>query len=116
MQTLNGDSKLLRVFIGEMDKYDHSPLYEAILFKAKENEMAGCTVIRGVLSYGASSIVHTSKLIDISEDLPIIVEIIDTDEKIISFAKLVGEMMEASDCGGIVTIEHASVIHYKSRK
>lgn len=116
MYPLNGDSKLLRIFIGEIDKHNHTPLYEAILFKARENQMAGGTVIRGVLAYGASSIVHTSKLIDMSEDLPIIVEIIDTEEKIRAFSTVVGTMMEESGCGGLMTIEAAEVIHYKPRK
>lgn len=113
MQQLNGHSKLLRIFVGEIDKYDHTPFYEAVLYKAKENNMAGCTVIRGILSYGASSIIHTSKLIDISQDLPMIIEIIDTEEKIRAFATIVGRMLEEADCGGIIMIEAVEVVYHR---
>lgn len=110
---LNEDSKLLRIFIGELDKVYHTPLYEAILFAAKKNGMAGCTVLKGILSFGASSIVHSPKWIDISEDLPMIVEIIDHEEKINSFVTIVDELLQKAHCGGLITIEKASVLYYK---
>ena len=81
---LNADSKLLRIFIGEIDKVGHQPLYEAILFAAKKQELAGCTILRGIMSFGPSTKVHTAKLIDISEDLPIIIEIVDHEEKVVN--------------------------------
>lgn len=115
MEKLNGHSKLLKVFVGEIDKYDHTPFYEAVLYKAREQNMAGGTVMRGILSYGASSLLHTSKLIDISEDLPIIIELIDTEEKIRAFATVVGEMLEKAGCGGIVAISDAEVVNYKPK-
>src|SRR5580658_3877293 len=93
------ESKLLRIFIGEMDKIGHQPLYEAILFAAKEQEMAGCTVLRGIMSFGASSKVHTARLIDISTDLPIIVEIVDTEEKVNLFMVVVDGLMAKAACG-----------------
>ena len=112
---LNADSKLLRIFIGENDKIGHQPLYETILFAAKKNGLAGCTVTRGIMSYGASSRVHTAKLIDISQDLPIIVEIVDQEEKINVFAVEVDALMEKAACGGLMTIEKAGVLYYRSR-
>jgi PII-like signaling protein len=112
---LNGDSKLLRIFIGEIDKVGHQPLYEAILFEAKRQGLAGCTVLRGIMSFGASTTVHTAKLIDISEDLPIVVEIIDHEEKINAFVDTVDELLEKAACGGLITIEKAGVLYYKAK-
>lgn len=118
MQALSQDSRLLRIFIGDTDKLHHTPLYEAILSKAREIGLAGGTVLRGVMSYGATSIVHTSKLLDLSDDLPIIIEIIDHEDKIRSFIEVVGGMMDESGCGGLITIEKAEVAYYspKSKK
>lgn len=113
---LDPDAKLLRIFIGEIDKYEHRPLYEALLQEARRGHMAGCTVLRGILSFGASSIVHTAKLIEISQDLPIVVEVVDTEEKINGFVKKVSDMFETADCGGLITIEKATVLHYIHRK
>jgi uncharacterized protein len=110
---LNGDSKLLRIFVGEIDKIGHECLYEAILFAAKERGLAGCTVIRGIMSYGASSRVHTARLIEISQDLPIIVEIVDTEEKISAFVDIASALLEKAACGGLITIEKAGVLYYK---
>lgn len=113
---LSPDSKLLRIFIGENDKVDHRPLYEAMLFAARKQGLAGATVLRGIMSFGANSRVHTAKLIDISQDLPIIVEIVDQEEKINSFLSLVNELMDKAACGGLVTVEKAQVLYYKSGK
>ncbi len=112
---LQTESKLLRIFIGEMDKIAHRPLYEVILFEAKKQGLAGCTVLRGIMSFGASTRVHTAKLIDISEDLPIIIEIVDQEEKINAFVERVDALMEKAACGGLITIEKASVLLYKPR-
>ncbi|MGH2645421.1 MAG: DUF190 domain-containing protein [Chitinophagaceae bacterium] len=111
---LNPDSKLLRIFIGENDKVEHRPLYEALLFAAKKQGLAGATVLRGIMAYGASTRVHTAKLVDISQDLPIIVEIVDQEEKINEFLKTVNGFMDKAACGGLVTIEKAQVLYYKS--
>jgi uncharacterized protein len=112
---LNADSKLLRIFIGDHDKVGHQPLYEAILFAAKKQGLAGCTVLRGIMAFGASTIVHTAKFIDISVDLPIIVEIVDQEEKVNGFVEIVDSLMQKAACGGLITIEKASVLYYKSR-
>jgi PII-like signaling protein len=99
---------LLRIFIGESDRYRHRPLYEAIVLKARELHLAGATVLRGPMGYGASSRIHTAKIIQLSMDLPLVVEIVDTEEKINGFLPVLDEMMN----GGLVTLEKARVIHY----
>ena len=102
------DALLLRIFIGESDRHGHKPLYEAIVLKAREMHLAGATVLRGPMGYGASSRIHTAKIIQLSMDLPFIVEIVDTEEKINCFLPVLDEMMN----GGLVTLEKARVIHY----
>ena len=106
------DALLLRVFIGESDRYRHQPLYEAIVMKAREMQMAGATVLRGPMGFGASSRIHTAKIIQLSMDLPLVIEIVDTEEKINSFLSILDEMMG----GGLVTLEKARVIRYKAAK
>ncbi len=106
------DALLLRIFIGESDRHGHKPLYEAIVLKAREMHLAGATVLRGPMGYGASSRIHTAKIIQLSMDLPFIVEIVDTEEKINGFLPVLDEMMD----GGLVTLEKARVIHYGPRR
>jgi uncharacterized protein len=106
------DALLLRIFIGESDRHGHKPLYEAIVLKAREMHLAGATVLRGPMGYGASSRIHTAKIIQLSMDLPFIVEIVDTEEKINGFLPVLDEMMS----GGLVTLEKARVIRYSADK
>ena len=113
---LERDSKLLRIFIGEADKYGHKPLYEALVLEAKQQGIAGATVLRGILSYGASSRIHTAKLLDLSFDLPIVVEIVDRNEMVEQFLERANAMIEEVGCGAMITIEKAEVIHYRSKK
>jgi uncharacterized protein len=113
---LNGQSKLLRVFVGEIDKINHTPLYETIIFAAKKQGIAGATVLRGIMSYGASSNIHTAKLIDISEDLPIVIEIVDTEEKINNFLPEINRLFDECGRGGLITIEQVNVLYYKPKK
>jgi PII-like signaling protein len=108
------DAKLLRIFLGESDKYHQQPLYEAIVFEAKKQGLSGATVTRGIMGFGPNSKVHTAKLFDISSDLPVIVEIVDTLEKINEFIKIVEDFFEKSKSGGLITIEKADVIRYQS--
>src|SRR5215469_15771472 len=100
---------LLRIFIGESDRWHHRPLYEAIVVKAREAHLAGATVLRGPMGFGKSSRVHTAKILRLSTDLPMVIEIVDTDEKINAFLPVLEEMMG----GGLVTLEKAKVIHYR---
>jgi len=113
---LEGEGKLLRIFIGELDKLGHRPLYEVLVLKARELGLAGATVLRGVQSYGAGSRIHTAKILRLSEDLPIIVEIVDTEEKIDNFVPIAGGMLEKAGCGGLITEERAHIIHYTHGK
>jgi PII-like signaling protein len=103
---------LLRVFVGESDKHGHVPLYEAIVSKARETGLAGATVLRGVMGFGRHSIMHTAKILRLSEDLPMIVEIVDSLEKIEAFLPILDTMVPE----GLVTLEQVRVIHYRSAK
>ncbi len=110
MIILPKDGKLLRVFIGESDKREGVPLYEWIVRKAREQGLAGATVLRGLEGFGAHSRLHTAKLLRLSTDLPIVVEIVDTAEKIESFLVLVDEAVEE----GLATVERVEVHLYRS--
>jgi len=111
MQT-NCEAKLLRIFIGESDKYDGQPLYELLTLKARAAGLAGATVIKGIMGFGANSKIHTSKLLTLSEDLPLIIEIVDELKKIEMFLPVIDELFEKAKIGGLVTIEKAEVIKY----
>lgn len=113
---LDRNSKLLRIFLGELDKHKGAPLYESLVLAARKNGVAGATVFRGILSYGASSRIHTAKLLDLSMDLPVIVEIVDTQAKIDEFIEIIDPIIEEAGCGALITIEAAEVIRYKAKK
>lgn len=110
---IEGDGKLLRVFIGESDRYEGRPLFEAIVRKARELGLAGATVLQGIEGYGAHSRIHTAKILRLSEDLPMIVEIIDSEEKIRALLPSLDAMMEAAGSGGLITLEKAEIIRYR---
>lgn len=101
---------LLRIFIGESDQHDGRPLFEAIVLKAREQHLAGATVLRGPMGYGHSSRLHTASVLRLSEDLPIVVEIVDTDDKIAAFLPTLEAMMG----GGLVTMETVRVLRYSA--
>ena len=103
---------LLRIFVGESDRHGHRPLYEAIVLKAREAGLAGATVLRGVMGFGKNSVLHTAKILRLSEDLPMLIEIVDSLEKIEAFIP----SLDAMIADGLVTIEKIRVIHYKSSK
>ena len=107
---------MLRIFVGEVDRIGHQLLYEAILLAAKEKGLAGGTALKGIMSYGPSSRIHVARLIELSEDLPIVIEIVDTDEKIDSFLPVVNELFEKCGRGGLVTVEKVDVLYYKPKK
>jgi PII-like signaling protein len=106
------EGKLLRIFIGESDRHEGKPLYEWLVIQAKAHGLAGATVLRGLMGFGATSRIHTSKILRLSLDLPIVVEIVDTDEKIQSFMTRIEDVLQ----GGLVTLEKAEVQIYSSKK
>jgi PII-like signaling protein len=107
---LPSEATLLRIFLGESDRWKHQPLYEAIVLKAREMHLAGATVLRGPMGFGKSSRLHTAKILRLSMDLPIVIEIVDAEDKIQSFLPTLDEMMK----GGLVTLEKVKVIHYRA--
>ncbi len=107
-----GDGKLLRLFVGESDRCHGRPLYEAIVLKARELGLAGATVWRGIEGYGATSRIHTTKLLRLSEDLPVLIEIVDTEEKVLAALPELDALMEAGGGGGLITLEKAEIIKY----
>jgi len=113
---IKNTSKLLRIFLGEGDKIGHQALYEAIILAARKAKMAGATSWRGMMGFGPTSVIHSAKLLDLSADLPVVVEIIDNEEKIEAFLPHLDELFEESGCGGLVTIETATVLKYRSEK
>ena len=102
--------QLLRIFIGESDRYEGKPLYEWLVLKAKETGLAGATVLRGIMGYGAKSRIHTSKILRLSMDLPIVVEIVDTPDKIQQFLTSIEDVVTE----GLVTLEKVNVHIYRS--
>ncbi|HTR99582.1 MAG TPA: DUF190 domain-containing protein [Bacteroidota bacterium] len=111
---LEGEGKLLRIFLGESDRVNGRMMYEVLVRSAREAGLAGATVLRGIEGFGAKSRIHTAKILRLSEDLPIIVEIVDTEDKIRAFMPVVDELFQKSGSGGMITLEKADVIHYSS--
>jgi uncharacterized protein len=103
------EATLLRIFIGESDRWEHKPLYEAIVLKAREMHLAGATVLRGPMGFGKSSRLHTAKILRLSMDLPLVIEIVDSEEKINVFLPELDKMIG----GGLVTLEKVKVIQYR---
>lgn len=106
------DGQLLRIYIGEQDKWRGKPLYEAIILKARETGIAGATMLRGAMGYGAASRIHTAKILRLSEDLPVVVEIVDSADKIAAFLPVVDEMVAE----GVATLESVRVLQYRRSK
>jgi uncharacterized protein len=102
------DAILLRIFIGEDDRFERRPLYEAIVLKAREMHLAGATVLRGPMGFGHSSRLHTAKILRLSEDLPFVVEIVDSEDKVDAFLPVLDGMMSS----GLVTLERVQVLQY----
>lgn len=107
--TLPQEATVLRIFIGENDRWQHKPLCEAIVLKARELHLAGATVLRGSMGFGKSSRLHTAKILQLSMDLPVIIEIVDSEENIQRLLPHLNEMMK----GGLVTLERARVLDYR---
>ena len=108
---LEGEGSLLRIYLGELDKWHHQPLYEAIVLKAREMGLAGATVLRGPMGFGARSHLHTAKIMRLSEDLPVLIEIVDKEEKINAFLPELDKM----ESDGLITLEKVHVIKYRAK-
>jgi len=109
---LKGEAKLLRIFLGEADKIRHTALHEVIVREARAAGLAGATVWRGVLGFGPTSRLRSAKILDLSSDLPLIVEIVDQEAKIDLFLPTLHALFEASQCGGLVTLEKVQIVKY----
>ncbi len=109
---LAGEGVLLRIFIGESDKFDGKPLYKQIVFKAKEQKLAGATVMRGMMGFGANSNVKSTSILRLSEDLPLVIEVVDFADKIEAFLPILDEMMD----DGLVTMEKVQVLKYSHQQ
>jgi PII-like signaling protein len=105
------DAVTLRIYIGESERWHHQPLYEAIVKKAREKNLGGATVLRGSMGFGKSCRIHTSKMLDLSMDLPLVLEIVDSKENIDAFLPILDEMIGS----GLVTLEQVKVIHYRGK-
>ncbi|MBS2210551.1 DUF190 domain-containing protein [Carboxylicivirga mesophila] len=113
---LEGEAQKLKVIIEEDDRVYQRPLYEAVVFAAKKYKMAGITVYKGMLSYGADSILNNSKVFSLTTNHPIVIELIDRIERINSFAEIATKLLEKANCGGIIFTEAVDVVLYKSSK
>jgi PII-like signaling protein len=109
---LEGVGKLLRIFVGESDRWHGKPLYQAIVERVRAEGLAGATVVRGIEGFGADSHLHTSRILRLSEDLPVVIEIVDTAENVDRVLPLLDEMVEE----GMVTVERVQVISYRSSR
>lgn len=113
---IEGNAKLLRIFIGESDKIGPKTVYEEIVISARKAGLAGATVYRGVMGFGKNSVIHTAKILTISDDMPLVIEIVDEEKKIDEFIPTVKNIFEEANSGGLITVERAEIIHYTSRK
>lgn len=113
---IKGEAKLVRIFIGDTDKSGHIPIYEKIVLEARKLKLAGATVFKGVMGYGKNSIIHTSKILILSEDMPVLIEIVDEVEKVEKFLPILHDIFEEANCGGLITMEKVEIIKYISSK
>lgn len=113
---ISGQAVLLRIFVGESDKLGHLPLFEVIVKQARDAGLAGATVLKGVLGYGASARIRTTKILDLSADLSMVIEIVDEEGKVDAFQGQLAELFDQANCGGLVTLENIRVMHYLPEK
>jgi PII-like signaling protein len=113
---INGDAKLLRIFVGESDKSGNVSVYEKIVLEARKAGLAGATVFKGIMGFGGSSLIHTAKILRLSEDMPLIIEIVDEVSKIEQFLPILDTIFERAGSGGLITIEKAEIIKYVANK
>ncbi len=111
---ITGDAKLLRIFLGETDKIGSVTVHEKIVIEARKEGLAGATVYKGIMGYGDTSRIHSAKFLTLSEDLPLVIEIVDEQNKIENFIPNVENIFEEANCGGLITLEKAEIIKYTS--
>ncbi len=116
MRRVRGEATLARIFIGEADHHRGRPMFEAIVHLAREQGLAGATVLRGVEGFGASSVIHSARLLRLSQDLPLVIEVVDARERLAPFLEQVEEMLEQADCGGLITFEKVRTLRYERRE
>lgn len=109
---IKGEAKLIRIFLDEDDILNHKPVYETIVLEARKAGLAGATVFKGIMGFGKDSRIHTAKILRLSEDLPIVIEIVDESEKVEKFLPVLNKIFEEAKCGGLITIEKAEIIKY----
>ncbi len=113
---IKGEAKLVRIFVGESDLISKTPVYERIVLEARKAGLAGATVFKGIMGFGGRSRIHTTKILRLSEDLPLVIEIVDEVEKIEEFIPIVDDIFEKADCGGLITMEKVEIIKYKANR
>jgi PII-like signaling protein len=113
MSSVRAEGLSVRIFIGESDRLRGKPLHEVLVMTAREMGLPGATVVRGIEGFGARSVVHTSRLLRLSEDLPIVVEVVDLRQRIEPFVDTVEALLDEADCGGLITLEDVKIIRYK---
>ena len=113
---IKGEAKLVRIFVGESDLINKVPVYERIVMEARKSELAGATVFKGIMGYGGRSRIHTAKILRLSEDLPLVIEIVDEVDKIEKFIPVINDIFEKADCGGLITMEKVEIIKYKANR
>ncbi len=111
----SGTAKLLRIHVGEADRVRHRPLFEVLVAEARAAGLGGATVLRGIESYGASSVVHRARLVELSEDLPIVLEIVDEESKVRAFVARIDPILEEAACGVLLTLETVEVVRWAAR-
>lgn len=109
---IEGEAKLLRIFVGESDLIHHIPVYEKIVTEARKAGLAGTTVMKGIMGFGGSGRIHTTKLLRLSEDLPLVIEIVDEEKKIEEFIPTLNNIFEEANSGGLMTMEKVNIIKY----
>lgn len=108
-------AKLLRIHFGEADRFRRQPLFELLVSEARAAGLAGATVLRGIESFGASSVVHRSRILELSEDLPIVVEIVDAEEKVRAFLERIDPLLTEAGCGVLMTMEKVEIVRYSAK-
>jgi hypothetical protein len=109
---IKGEAKLVRIFVGESDLINHITVYEKIVTEVRKAGLAGATVFKGILGFGKASRIHSSKILRLSEDLPIVIEIVDDEKKVETFLPMLHDIFEIANCGGLITMEKAEIIKY----